>query len=961
MKPRVISSFLLRAPLLPVSALRRPAAALRAHPLGPEALALASPDLAAGLARGGKRAQAAVDRYARRAAFRPTPHGLLAGVMVGTLGARTSIATGAPRAERTIGWARLAALGRELLDDPETRARVNLRAPPSLLIEGAEAAWLSLPAEGALEVKEAQLDTQLAAVLAATEEWTPWSAVRAVAAAASDEVVEEDELDDYLLVLVDQGLLHFDLCPPLVGRPPLTWMQDRLATLETDAATAARARLETPTTGMLVHQGKVVLSRTTVERAAALAPLLFRLQEALSPPAAERALGVALDERLESIAELHGAGPYDAAALATGAHGPTLAFLEEDPPHLVSPPPPLLAHLAAALTACAREGSQVLDLDPDALEALLPATPPPPTFELVLTPTASPAKGGKPGGGRRSSRPAPEWLLGLHAPAGASWGRYAHAVGDPLTQALAELTAAESAAGDPTVDVTFAPSAALADLCVHPPARGAALALVSWPEGRAIPAQALLLHVDPSAPLALSDGPRPLRPSPLHRVRSTTVPPGLFRMIAGWSFVRQHAPWAFGWGALGDLPRLPRVRLGDFVVAPASWRVPGTDTLAGRGLRRWRAEAEVPRHVQVGEGDELLLVDLEAPGAAADLARHAGGRAFEVWPPLEALADEGGRRVEAVVAVVSDELDDEALAAPEQLAVGTSPAEGWTTYKLFGAEERQDEVLLAAVLPLVTESQAAGIIQRWHFLRYVEGGTRDHLRLRARATDARAGELFARSLRVALAPVRESADVVEVETAEYFPELARYGGAATFALVERLFELDSELVLRLLSVAAEAPDPPDSDRLEWLVRAFDALARGLGLDLAARQTLAQQRRRAHLADPPAEIARALDAHYRARQRRLAALLAGTASDVFSAPLDAHATRVQALAGELSPEVLAALIEVLPPVLHLDAVRLVGARPDDEAAAYLFWERALEGLAARRRRAGGVGSPPWPDL
>jgi hypothetical protein len=92
-----------------------------------------------------------------------------------------------------------------------------------------------------------------------------------------------------------------------------------------------------------------------------------------------------------------------------------------------------------------------------------------------------------------------------------------------------------------------------------PPVAGAALLA----RGAATPVRRLSLAVDPSAPapLALHRHGDPIHPSPLHRVRSTTAPAGLYRLLAGWSFVRQHAPWALAWGALGDLPALPRVRL----------------------------------------------------------------------------------------------------------------------------------------------------------------------------------------------------------------------------------------------------------------------------------------------------------------------------------------------------------------------------------------------------------------
>ena len=37
-----------------------------------------------------------------------------------------------------------------------------------------------------------------------------------------------DQLDELLLAMIDDRLLHFDLVPPLVGPAPLEWMHDRL-------------------------------------------------------------------------------------------------------------------------------------------------------------------------------------------------------------------------------------------------------------------------------------------------------------------------------------------------------------------------------------------------------------------------------------------------------------------------------------------------------------------------------------------------------------------------------------------------------------------------------------------------------------------------------------------------------------------------------------------------------------
>jgi hypothetical protein len=110
--------------------------------------------------------------------------------------------------------------------------------------------------------------------------------------------------------------------------------------------------------------------------------------------------------------------------------------------------------------------------------------------------------------------------------------------------------------GEERLDVSFAPTRALADLAAHPPIRRAALALMGWPED-AVPLAAVELVADGAAlePLALRVGQTPICPSPLQRLRSTTAPPGVHRLLAGWSLQRQHAPWASIAWVLRSIPQ----------------------------------------------------------------------------------------------------------------------------------------------------------------------------------------------------------------------------------------------------------------------------------------------------------------------------------------------------------------------------------------------------------------------
>jgi thiopeptide-type bacteriocin biosynthesis protein len=197
--------------------------------------------------------------------------------------------------------------------------------------------------------------------------------------------------------------------------------------------------------------------------------------------------------------------------------------------------------------------------------------------------------------------------------------------------------------------------------------------------------------------------------------------------------------------------------------------------------------------------------------------------------------------------------------------------------------------------------------------------------------------------------------MTSVEIDEYRPELGRYR-ADELTAVHDLFESDSELACALL------PPPPDPlDRICLLARAMDALAGGFGLDLEARHALAAARRRA------AEASAALDDDDRARAdtayrrvgRGLRAALADDAHGAgvgdptgAAAKLAAHRARASHAVKGLAVEARARL---LPTLLHLSAVRGLGADRDGERLAYTFWERTIQGL----RKPQGLPKPQGP--
>src|SRR6185369_7283656 len=179
------------------------------------------------------------------------------------------------------------------------------------------------------------------------------------------------------------GLLHSDLTPPIVGAAAGPFMRARLDALgEPDAARALEHALDAFAAGdlargaagmaslpgsgddagvhaVLVHRPRrpPTLERAAVERAARLAPLLVRLQDALAPPAAERFAQPALADALDAITELHGGGAFDVAALATGDYGVELHGAGDDDIAHRGPDAAVVALVLDAIAEASRHGS----------------------------------------------------------------------------------------------------------------------------------------------------------------------------------------------------------------------------------------------------------------------------------------------------------------------------------------------------------------------------------------------------------------------------------------------------------------------------------------------------------------------------------------------------------------------------------------------------------------------------
>ena len=462
----------------------------------------------------------------------------------------------------------------------------------------------------------------------------------------------------------------------------------------------------------------------------ALAPLLVRLQDALAPPAAERFAQPALADALDAATELYGGGAFDVAALGAGDYGVELhggrrrdarrAPARRDGADAACSTRSPRPRAAAPRRGDARRARRSRQALRDVPGPRLPCS-----AELFLAPV--PRRPRKP--------PGTGWLLGLHAPAGASLGRFGHALGADALGAIAELEAAERRArphGDLRRRRLRADAGADrsrgAPADVAPDARALALErsrpkptpTTSWRPPRSswspIPTRRTRSRCANARPAT------PIVPASFARLRSRTAPAGIARLLVGWSLWRQHASWALPLGPLAELAFIPRLCLDGFVIAPASWRLPpGVRTpaddpalAAGRrgpapraGRRRRRAAARRPDGARARPPISPITIACSRSGRRSTTSSIATAAAWKPWScwsrsPMRATPPEHARRI-----------GRDSIGGRGATAGAARPGfEGWRTFKLFGAPGTAGRSARRCCCRPIRAGQHAGEIDR---------------------------------------------------------------------------------------------------------------------------------------------------------------------------------------------------------------------------------------------------------
>ncbi len=833
-------------------------------------------------------------KYLGRMSSRATPFGLFAGVSKGAWGPASCLSVGIwgdCRKAVRLDWGVLESLVDRLEREPEVRVALTYGPNSSLYARGGWYRYLERRerADGqgrAYHLEAVEATPHFEFVLQQARAGTRLEALATSLARQLD--VPLVEAQNYLGQLIDAQVLCGDLQPPLTSPDPLgqviTALQaqpstatqaERLVALEValqalqDAPLGAHPEGHGSLVAPLAHLG--IASET---RDVLLVDLFRPAPELALSPVVRRAL----EEGAETLRRLTAPppeGPLDRFRAAfLERYGtrwmPLLEVLDEESglgfdggapldsplleglPFRSAPLPRQLSQRDLFLLSrlSSWQASLTWALDDADVAALAPPEPPPfpPSFAaLTSLEAASPAA--------LDRGEFHFWMEQYSGPTAARWlGRFAS--GDPsLKDALRSHLRKEESRRPEVVfaEVVHVPEGRMGNVLARPALREYEIPFLATPgtapDQTILPADLLVTVRGNRVVLASTRLGREVVPR-LSSAHNFARGPVVYRFLAQLQD-QDGRPGGWSWGALAEQPFLPRVTRGRQVLCKARWRIEAKElkeALKGSPDGAWgafqalRKGRGLPRFVQLTDADNTLRVDLDQVLWVETLHHLVASRATftltECFPEPQALvtSPEGSFAHELVIPFeASAPSQPKAIPLPANPAGpgarSFAPGSEWLYLKLYCGPASADR-LLVELEPLLRSTQAEGLWDRWHFVRYRDPD--HHLRLRFHGLPLRLlAELLPR-LHGHLEERQTQGLLWKWQVDTFEPEWERYGGSLGFALAEEWFFEDSQCVLAHLVGGLTLEQ-------RWRVglRQVDAVWATLGLGLQARRALAQ--------------------------------------------------------------------------------------------------------------------------
>ena len=156
----------------------------------------------------------------------------------------------------------------------------------------------------------------------------------------------------------------------------------------------------------------------------------------------------------------------------------------------------------------------------------------------------------------------------------------------------------------------------------------------------------------------------------------------------------------------------------------------------------------------------------------------------------------------------------------------------WVYFKIYTGTKTADAILKNELYGYVREMMQNDIINKWFFIRYNDPDF--HIRLRLHLKKTQSFNYIFNRFFVICNPLVDSGLVWNIQCDTYQREMERYG-ANTISIVEDLFFIDSEFVIKLLHRLNE--ENPEQHRWRLSLVLIDSLLSAFSFELLQRKEL----------------------------------------------------------------------------------------------------------------------------
>jgi len=381
------------------------------------------------------------------------------------------------------------------------------------------------------------------------------------------------------------------------------------------------------------------------------------------------------------------------------------------------------------------------------------------------------------------------------------------------------------------------------------------------------------------------------RLSTAHNYSNNALP--VYQFLCDLQLQDKQSGIAFHWGALESYQKfLPRVFYKNTILFAAQWAFLQADVTnlmdkEGEALlsaaAAFREQWKLPALVVLADSDNELLVNLEDAlmlRVWLDTVKKRSGFLFKEF--LGATGDAivrnttgQGHTNQFIAALVKTSASygenvrrGKPVAGNEAAGVFL-PGSEWLYYKVYCGLKSADRILSEAVLPLVTQLQADGLIDKFFFIRYTDPGF--HLRIRFHVTSPNHIGTVMQRFYQHINTFEAAGYIAKTQMDTYKQELDRYG-YNSIELAETLFYHDSMACLQMLELTFG--DEREELRWVWALKGIDELLQAFGLALPEKLALLEQMKNSFYAEFKADksLKSQLSNKYRNQKGRISTAL-----------------------------------------------------------------------------------------